>query len=134
MEDGVAEAEAFLSGAESPEVLRRLGDDVREELDGQCAQRLSVGRHREEHPGVGVSGVLLNSGHLWRRVERGVAFCLARAALTLAEGLLEGFHYFRGLELGRQLLHYTVTICEIRKDYEQEIQKASKHLLAQITD
>lgn len=136
MEDGVPKPEAFLAGAESPEVLCCLGDNMGKKLDGDGAQWLAVTCHFEEHPGVSVSGVFLNSGHLGRGDTRGVSFSLACAALTLSEGLLEGFSYFRGFELGCQLLHYTVAVWEDRgKDDKQEDsqkkKKTSIHMLAQ---
>uniref|UniRef100_A0A8D3A3M3 Uncharacterized protein n=1 Tax=Scophthalmus maximus TaxID=52904 RepID=A0A8D3A3M3_SCOMX len=61
VEDGVSQSEAFLSGAEGPEVFCRLGHNVGEELDGDGAQCLAVGGHVEEHPWITVSGMLLNS-------------------------------------------------------------------------
>lgn len=66
VEDGVLESKPFFSGAEGSEVFCSLGDDMGEKLYGDRAQRLPVGRHCEEHSGVRVSGVLLNSGHLRR--------------------------------------------------------------------
>lgn len=67
MEDGVLQPEAFLSGAQSSEVLCCLGNDVREQLDGNGSQRFTVGCHSEEHQWIGVSGVLLDSGHVRSR-------------------------------------------------------------------
>lgn len=65
MEDGVPKPKAFLASTESPEVLRCLGDYMGEKLYGDSAQWLAIACHFEEHLGVSVFGVLLNSGHLW---------------------------------------------------------------------
>lgn len=117
MKDGVPKSKAFLPGAQSPEVCSRLGDDVREKLDGDGAQSFPVGGHREENPRVAVSGVLLNSGHLRRGGARGVAAALAHAALTRAESLLERLCDLGCFELGGELLHdaFAVWKCKERK-------------------
>lgn len=112
MKDGVPQPEAFPTGAEKPEVLRRLGDNMREKLDGDGAQRFATGRYFQEHLWISVSGVLLNSRHMWCRGTRAIG--LAHSVLTLAEGLLEGFCDVCGFELGCQLLHCSVTIWEHR--------------------
>lgn len=110
MEDGVPQPEAFLTSAESSEVLCSFGYNMGEQLYSDCAQRLAISCQLEEHLWVSVSGVLLNSGHLWRAQRRSITINLAHPVLTLAEGLFEGFGYFRGFELGRQLLNHTFTI------------------------
>lgn len=111
VKDGIAESEAPLPGAQSPEVCGRLGDDVWEELNGDVAQNLSVGCHRQEHPRVAVSRVLQDSGHLRRRGVRGVAAAaLAHAALARAERLLERLGYLGCFELGSELFHDAVAV------------------------
>lgn len=115
VEDWVPKSETFLSGTESPEVFCCLGDNMGEKLDSDSAKCLPIGCHFEENPGVSVSGVLLNSGHLWCEGTWGIATGLVHAALTSAESLLEGLGYLSGFELGCQLLHYTVAIWKNRK-------------------
>lgn len=127
MEDGGLQPQALLPGAEGPEVLCRLRDDVGEKLHGDGAQQLVIGGHVEEHQGVRVSGVLLDSGHLRRGDTRHVAFRLGRAALALAEGLLEGFGYLGGFELGRQLLHCAVAVLKNRRRKSVNESSAAKH-------
>lgn len=67
VEDGVLQPKAVLASAESPEVLCSLGNNVGEKLYGDGAQWLVISRHFEEHLWVSLSGVFLDSGHLWRQ-------------------------------------------------------------------
>uniref|UniRef100_A0A3P9K3C0 Uncharacterized protein n=1 Tax=Oryzias latipes TaxID=8090 RepID=A0A3P9K3C0_ORYLA len=64
VKDGVLKAKAFLAGAEGSEVLSSLGNNVGEKLYGDGAERLVISSYFEEHLWVGLSRVLLDSGHL----------------------------------------------------------------------
>lgn len=110
VKDGVLKAKTSLSSTENPEVLRRLGDNMREQLDGDGTKWFLVGCYFEEHPWVGLSGVLLDPGHLMYGGARGVATGEVHVLLTSTEDFLEGFSDVCAFKFSCQLLHNTVAL------------------------
>lgn len=104
MEDGALETEALLARAQSPEVLRRFGNDVSEQLHDDSPDGLAVDRHVEVHHRVGVSRKRLGHGHLSAVGPR-------HEALAVDERSSEGLGHLWSLELGRELLDLPVSLC-----------------------
>lgn len=94
-----------------------------EEFDGHDAQLFSVSCHFKKHPWISVSGVLLDSGHLWREDAGAVVAGLSYSALAFAEDLLEGLGYLGGFELGRQLLHRALALWWLGSGVKIKIKK-----------
>ncbi len=104
MEDGPLVTKALLSCTQSTEVLRRPGHNVSEELHHDSPSMLIIHGDVEKHHRVGVSRQRLGGRHL-----RGVG--LRHAALAVCEGLSEGLGQLWSLELSRQLLDLSVSLC-----------------------
>lgn len=120
MENGVLKSKTSLPSTENPEVLSSLGDDMREQLNGDDPKRFIVGCHFEEHPWVRVSGVLLDSGHLMCGGTLGITTGEVHVLLASTEGFLEGFSDLCGFKFSRKLLDNTVAL------WCKQTKKASK--------
>ncbi len=97
VEDGPAVTEALLSRTQSPEVLRRSGHDVSEELHDDSPSILTIYGDVEEHHRVGLSWKRLGGRHL-----SGVG--LQHAALAVGERLTEGLWDYGSCAWPREMI------------------------------